>query len=67
MLFLGVPQISELSPLLFILDSHDMWFELENMFVSHVDDVTLLARIPSPNMKSGFTESFDGDPGKIST
>ena len=29
-----------------------MWFGLENMLVSYADDATLLACIPSPNMRS---------------
>ena len=38
--------------------THDMWFGLENMLVSYADDVTLLACILSPNMRSDVTESL---------
>ena len=38
---------------------HDMWFGLENMLVSYADDATLLARIPSPNMRADVTESLN--------
>ena len=38
---------SVLGPLLFILYTHDMWFRLENMLVSHGDDASFLAVIPS--------------------
>ena len=37
-----------------------MWFGMENMLVSYANDATLLARIPSPNMKSDVTESLKG-------
>ena len=54
-------------PLLFILYTHDMWFGLENMLVSYADDATLLARIPSANMRSDATESLNRDLNTIST
>ena len=37
------------------------------MLVSYADDATLLARIPSPNMRSDVTKSFNRDLSKIST
>ena len=56
-----------LGPLLFILYIHDMWFGLENLLVSYIDDATLLAQIPSPNMRYDVTESLNKDQSKIST
>ena len=63
----GVPQGSVLGPLLFILYTHGMWFGLQNMLVSYADDATLLAGIPSRNMRSDVTESLNIDLSKIST
>ena len=54
----GVLKGSVIGPLLFILYTHDVWFGLENMLVPYADDATLLARIPSPNMRSDVTESL---------
>ena len=59
---LSVLQGSVLGPLLFILYTIDMWFGLENMLVSYADDTTLLAHIPSPNMRSNVTESLNSLP-----
>ena len=63
----GIPQGSVLGPLVFILYTHDMWFGLENMLISYADDATLLAHIPSPNMRSDVTKSPNRDLSKIST
>ena len=63
----AVPQGNVLGPLLSILYTHNMWFRLENMLVSYAGDATLLAHIPSPNMKSDVTESLYRDLSKTST
>ena len=58
---------SVLGPLLFIIYTHDLWFGLENILVSYADDANLLARFPSPNMRSDVTESLNRDLSMIST
>ena len=63
----GVPQGGVLGPLHFILYTHDMWFGLENMLGSYADGATLLAHVPSPNMRSDVAESVNRDLSKIST
>ena len=57
---------SERRSLLFILYTHDMWFGLENMLVAYADDATLLAVVPSPDMRSVISDSLNRDLAKIS-
>ena len=54
-----------LALLLFILYTHDMWFGLENKLVAYADDATLLAVVPSPDMRPSVSESLNRDLAKI--
>ena len=61
----GVPQGSILGPLLFISYAHDMWFGLENKLIAYADDATLLAPVPSPDMRELVSESLNRDLARI--
>ena len=62
----GASQGSELGPLLFTLDTYDMWLGLENMPVAYADDATLLAVVSSPDMRSVISDLLNRDLAKIS-
>ena len=61
----GVPQGSVLGPLLFILFTQDMWVGLENQLVAYADDATLIAVIPSPDLRQLISESLNRDLARI--
>ena len=42
-----------------------MWFGLENLLVAYADDATLIAVVPSPNMRCAVAESLNRDLARI--
>ena len=61
----GVPQGSVLGPLLFILYTSDMWFDITNKMLAYADDTSLYAQVPSPAMRQGVAASLAEDLDKI--
>ena len=58
----GVPQVSDLGPLLFLLYISELFPILENKLIGYANDSTLTAVVPSP----GVAESLILDLGRIS-
>ena len=45
--------------------AYDMWSGLENDLVAYADDATLIAVVPSPDMRATVADSLNCDLAKI--
>ena len=54
----GLPQGSVLGPLLFCLYTYYIFSVLENKLISHADDCTLMAVVPSTGIRVTVAESL---------
>ena len=64
--FSGVPQVSVLGPLLFLLYTSELFSSLENKLIGYADDSTLMAVVPSPGVRVTVAESLIRDLGRVS-
>ena len=62
----GVQQGSELTPVLFLLYTSELFSILENKLIGYADDSTLLAVVPSPGIRVAVAESLICDLGRVS-
>ena len=62
----GVPQGSDLLPLLFLLYTSELFSILENKLIGYTDDSTLIAVVPSPGVRVAVAEPVSRDLVKVS-
>ena len=62
----GVPQGRVLGLLLFLLYTLELFSTLENKLIGYPDDATLMAVVPSPDVKVAVAESLIRDLGRVS-
>ena len=62
----GLPLGSVLGQLLFLLYTSELFSILENRLTGDADDSTLMAIVPSPDVRVGVAESLIRDLGRVS-
>ena len=62
----GVPQGSILGPLLFLMNTSELFSILENKLIGYADDFTLMAVVPSPGVRVAVAESLIRHLGRVS-
>ena len=62
----GVPQVSALGLLLFLLNTSELFSILENKLIGYADDSTLMAIVPFPGVRVAVAESLIRDLGRVS-
>ena len=62
----GVPQGSALGPLLFLLNTSELFSILENKLIGYADDSTLMVVVPSQGVRVTVAESLIRDLGRVS-
>ena len=62
----GVPQWSVLGPLLFLLYTSELFSILENELIGYADDSTLVAVVPSSDVRAAVAESLNRDLCRVS-
>ena len=62
----GVPQGSDLGPLLLLLYMPELFSILENKLISYADDSTLLAVVPFPGVRVAVAEFLIRDLSRVS-
>ena len=62
----GVPQVSVLCPLLFLLYTSELFSILENKLIGYAYDSTLMTVVPSHGVRVAVAESLIRDLGRVS-